>query len=223
MEKRWFIIVEPIAGFCWVGCFMWIMNYYYRMSLWTKDTYDMAALLKFWDFDWKYNYNINSFNIWYFLARMNFKITYFWQEVGWNEAFSENPEKYFKDRNIAYYPEISIKDMQNVYKKMKQEKNIYFVENPNFDLFELIKHKQHRSTLFLLWWDFYIMRWLERPKDIWHSGHYVVCSWIRDGKFIIHDPGPDIKLKYLVEPETIYKAMKYYWEKEVTCMMIEYV
>jgi hypothetical protein len=43
-----------------------------------------------------------------------------------------------------------MKDMQNTYKKMKQEKNIYFIENPKFDLFELIKHKQHRSTLFLL-------------------------------------------------------------------------
>lgn len=33
---------------------------------------------------------------------------------------------------------------------MIKEENISFVENPNFDLFELIKHKQHRSTLFLL-------------------------------------------------------------------------
>ena len=55
MSNRWFIIVEPIHGFCGVGCFMWIMNYYYKMALWTKDTYDMATLLKFWDFDWKNN------------------------------------------------------------------------------------------------------------------------------------------------------------------------
>lgn len=38
--------------------------------------------------------------------------------------------------------------MQNTYKKMLKEPNISFVENPNFDLFELISLKQHRSTLF---------------------------------------------------------------------------
>ncbi|PZM82207.1 hypothetical protein DLH72_04305 [Candidatus Gracilibacteria bacterium] len=223
MSNRGFIIVEPIHGFCGVGCFMGIMNYYYCMALGTKDTYDMATLLKFGDFDWDDNSNINSFNIGYFLARMNFKITYFGQEIGGNEEFAKDPEKYFKDRNIEYCPDLTIKDIQNTYKKMKQEKNISFVEDPNFDLFELIKHKQHRSTLFLLGGDFYTMRGEERPKDVGFTGHYVVCSGIRDGKFIIHDPGPDIKLEYLVEPETMYKSMKYYGEKEITCMMIEYV
>ena len=223
MSNRGFVIVEPIAWYCWVGCFMWIMNYYYKMALWTKDTYDMATLLKMWEFNWEDNFNINSFNIWYFLARLNFRITYFGQEVGWNEEFAKDPKKYFKDRNIAYLSTLSIEDLKNVYQKMIKEEKISFVENPNFDLFELISLKQHRSTLFLLWGDYYILRGEERPKDAAHSGHYVVCSGIRDGKFVIHDPGPDIKMEYLVDKDTLYKAMRYYGDKEITCMMVEYV
>lgn len=223
MSNRGFVIVEPISWYCGIGCLMGILNYYFRMALWTKDTYDYATLVKFWDFNWQDNFNINSFNIWYFLARLNFRITYFGQEVGWNEEFAKDPKKYFKDRNIAYLSTLSIEDLKNVYQKMIKEENISFVENPNFDLFELIKHKQHRSTLFLLGGDYYILRGEERPKDAAHSGHYVVCSGIRDGKFVIHDPGPDIKMEYLVDKDTLYKAIKYYWEKELTCMMIEYV
>ena len=63
---------------------------------------------------------------------------------------------------------------------------------------------------FLLGGDYYILRGEERPKDAAHSGHYVVCSGIRDGKFVIHDPGPDIKMEYLVDKDTLYKAIKYY-------------
>ncbi len=103
-----------------------------------------------------------------------------------------------------------MEDSVKTYKKMLKEPNISFVENPNFDLFELIKHKQHRSTLFLLGGDYYILRGEERPKDAAHSGHYVVCSGIRDGKLVIHDPGPDIKMEYLVDKDTLYKAIKYY-------------
>lgn len=223
MSDRGFIVVEPIAGFCGVGCFMGIMNYYYRMSLGTKDTYDMAILLKFWYFDWKDNFNVNSFNIGYFLARMNFRITYFSQEVGWNELFAQNPQKYFQDRNIAYYPDSNFQDSVRLYNLMKTEKNVSFVENPHFNLFELVQHKQNRSTLFLLGGDYYILRGESRPKDANHAGHYVICSGIRDGKFVIHDPGPDIKLEYLISPDQLYKAMSYYWDQEKTCMMIEYV
>lgn len=141
---------------------------------------------------------------------MNFKITYFSTEIGGFEDFATNPEKYFKDRNIAYVSTLSIEDLKNVYQKMIKEENISFVENPNFDLFELIKHKQHRSTLFLLGGDYFILRGEKRSKDVEYAGHYVVCSGIRDGKFVIHDPGPDIKIEYLVDKDTLYKAIKYY-------------
>lgn len=223
MSNRGFVIVEPIAGFCWIGCLMGILNYYFIMWLWTKDTYDYAVLVKFGDFNWQDNFIATSYNIWYFLARLNFKITYYSQEIGGHEAFAKNPEAYFHDRNIIYYPQTNLQDSVKTYHKMKEEKNISFIENPNFNLFELIKHKQHRSTLFLLSWDYYILRWEERPRDSWHAGHFVVCSGIRDDKFIIHDPGPDIKMEYLVDKNTLYKAMSYYGDKELYCMMIEYV
>ena len=223
MSNRGFVIVEPISWYCGIGCLMGILNYYFRMALWTKDTYDYATLVKFWDFNWQDNFNASWFNIGYFLARMNFKITYFSTEIGGFEDFATNPEKYFQDRNIAYYPDTNLEDSVKTYKKMLKEPNISFIENEDFDIFKLIKHKQHRSTLFLLGGDYYILRGEERPKDAAHSGHYVVCSGIRDRKFVIHDPGPDIKMEYLVDKDTLYKAIKYYWEKELTCMMIEYV
>lgn len=116
-----------------------------------------------------------------------------------------------------------MEDSVKTYKKMLKEPNISFIENEDFDIFKLIKHKQHRSTLFLLGGDYYILRGEERPKDATHSGHYVVCSGIRDGKFVIHDPGPDIKIEYLVDKETLYKAIRYYGDKNLDCMMVEYV
>lgn len=81
---------------------------------------------------------------------MNFKITYFSTEVGGFEDFATNPEKYFQDRNIAYYPDTNLEDSVKTYKKMLKEPNISFIENEDFDIFKLIKYKQHRSTLFLL-------------------------------------------------------------------------
>ena len=51
---------------------------------------------------------------------MNFKIT-FSTEIGGFEDFATNPEKYFQDRNIAYYPDINLEDSVKTYKKMLKE------------------------------------------------------------------------------------------------------
>lgn len=222
MSNRWFVIVEPVQWYCGVGCLMGILNYFFMTSFWTKDTFDIATLAKFWEFDFQNNYNVDDYNIAYFLAKMNFKISLFSSLLGSFEDFWKDPIAFFKKNNINYYPEINLDDSVNVYKKMKSEKNITFIENEKFDIFELIKHKQNRSTLFLLGGDYYVLRWEKRPEGVNHSGHFVVCSWIKEEKFIIHDPGPDIKMEYLVEKETLYKAIKYYgWD--LYCIMIEYV
>lgn len=201
---------------------MGVLNYYFKTSFWTKDTHDIIAISKFWFWDFYNNWVLDTYNIWYFLARLNFKITYYSQDEWWFEDFAKNHILYCKKRDITAIDGYNFDDSIRFYDFLKQEKNVSFVENKNFDLFELVKHKQHRSVLFLLWLDYYTLRNEPRNSNFPHWWHFVICSGIRDDKFIIHDPGPDVIFEMLVDKNILYKAIKYHWWF-LDCMMIEYV
>jgi len=105
---------------------------------------------------------------------------------------------------------------------MKEEKNIIFRDSSDFDLYELVEQRQHRNTLFLIGGDYYMLRGETRPKNAAHSGHFVVCSGVRDGEFILHDPGPDVIFEHRIEKKVVYDAMRYYGGG-LTCMLVQYV
>ncbi len=218
MERK-FIVVEPLKWYCWIGCLMSILNHFLMTSFSTKDTFDVLKLVKY---HWKFQpgQTADDLEIAYFLSNLWFRVEFYLDKSECLEKYATDPKKYLQENNITQYPEMNMTDSSKITKKILEDGKIGVVYDENLDIYNLIEKRQARNTLFLVWWDYYTLR--NEKRESGHSGHYVVCSGVQEGKFLIHDPGPDIAFEYFVDIGTMKKAMQYYWNKE-SLMIITYI
>lgn len=224
IKYRNFTIVEPYSWFCWTWCMMGILNYFLWTTFWTKDTLDLITLVKFKDYNGKDT--IDESEILLFLANMGFKISWFGITKEYLQNYVQDPKKHFQELGIDYQSNIDFEDSQKATKQLLISKNFTLWNNllKDSDMYNIIKTYQRKNRVFLIWWDWYILRDEEEMRESNDSAwHLVVCSWIdeKTWEFIIHDPGPYMNNHSKISLDRLIKAITYS-KQPLSFMMIEY-
>lgn len=221
MKYRNLVAVEPYEWFCGTWCVMSILNFFLWTTFWTKDTLDMITMAKFKDYNGKDT--IDESEILLYLSQLGFKTTWLGMTEDYLKKYIADPLWFLQWQWIDFQSNISFDDSVKATEKLLRHQNFSLWEQIS-SVKEIIEMYQKRNRVFIIWWDYYILRDDEDMRENNESAwHLVLCNWIdqHTWKLRIFDPGPYARNNELIETSRIEKAILYSWQP-LSIMMIEY-
>lgn len=214
-----FVAVEPYDNFCWTGCVMSVLNYFFGTSFWTKDTLDIISLVK----GWMYNGSdvIDEMEIAIFFYKLWLKISMYWYSKNELQKYINDPKQYLANKNISYHENICFIDSVKAAQSILDSNDINLVDITSKSMYQVISENQKKNTVFMVWWDYYALRSEEYRRIEEYAWHLSICTGVRNDNFIMHDPGPYAKQWFLLSQTDMHKAITMYGEG-VTFIWIEY-
>ncbi len=217
------------AGQCSLTCMVWIINYFYDTFFWSKDMFDLSAVVKFGK--WQFGDVLNIYEIALFLERSYFDITLFsgmirsdWEYILHGLDKKKMVDIYKKymnpilhkyiDWTTWHFEEWDTMEMVDLdlQSKLANSDVKFIYELMDKDLLQSIKSNQdieNWTTLFLLWLNYNILHNISDHDDK-PAGHMVLTTGLdQDNNFIIYEPIRPRPNPILIPQQTVLKAIHF--------------